>query len=240
MQFIGWICSHRKIFANPLLKKAEWFRAWMWLCAEAAYEDKCQRAGRGIVNLRRGQLLATIRGLAEAWGWPKTNVARFLTRLKQEGMITIEKVGPLHGTPTGTDPACRESIITICNYSKYNDLPRPGNCDAGQPAGQKSGRRGSQRSDSSGELATQQDNHTTRLKLGRESVRTVRKRTRPRHGQIKGDLVFIYHGTSDWSDYAADYKSVRGKEPLSSTYDDGKGRWFKIGGELVSAQSNRA
>ena len=231
MQPVGWIQLHRKIFDNPLLKNAEWFHAWLSLVAQAAYEDTYRRAGRAVVSLKRGQLTASVRGLAEVWHWPKTNVARFLTRLKQEGMITIEKVEPAIGTLAGTLPTCRESLITICNYSKYNDRPMPGNADAGQLSGQKAGRRGSQRSELSGGFGAQQYNNSTRLRLEREIGKTGLKNTRPHHGLTKDGIVFVHYEKSDWADYAADYQSMWGEEPRPSVYSDGKGRWFKNGGE---------
>ena len=68
--------------------------------------------GRGgkIVNLERGQLSDSLRYMATAWGWSVNRVSRFLRRLETDTQIT-----------TQTDTA--QTVITICNYDKYQKPP---------------------------------------------------------------------------------------------------------------------
>jgi hypothetical protein len=62
-----------------------------------------------IVRWQRGQVLASIRYLADRWGWTKSKAERFLILLRDEKMIKTE-------TAAGTI----QTIITICNYDIYN------------------------------------------------------------------------------------------------------------------------
>ena len=83
--------------------------AWEWLIAEAFWKDGRTRAGQFVVDLLRGQLCASVRFLAKRWQWTHSRVERFLNRLKTEAMIETR-------CETGI------SIITICNYDKFQIL----------------------------------------------------------------------------------------------------------------------
>jgi hypothetical protein len=97
---------------NPVFGKEPFTErtAWIWLIEEAAWKTARRRVGAVIVDVQRGQLAASVRFLAEAWGWSKSRVERFLGRLTNEQMI---------GTHAGTGV----TIITICNYDKYQAGP---------------------------------------------------------------------------------------------------------------------
>jgi hypothetical protein len=112
--------------------KAEPFterEAFVWMVMEAAWKSREKRVGSASVNLERGQLATSIRFMAEAWGWSKSAVDRFLKRLENRDMI---------GTQTGT----AFSLITIRKYNEYQGEPDK----AGTPKNEKSG----QQRDSSG------------------------------------------------------------------------------------------
>lgn len=97
--------------------------AWLWLIENAAWKERRVDIEGKTVALQRGQLVASFRYLAKAWGWPKTVVERFINRLKTETMIRTE---------TGTG----ETVITICNYSKYQSNAEAGGTANGTGAGQ--------------------------------------------------------------------------------------------------------
>lgn len=137
----GFILMHREIFDNPILKDGERFRAWLWLVSEACWRPTKFDIRGTIVELRRGQLCMSRDQLAKAWGWSPSAVERFLTRLQTEQMI---------GRETGQG----RSVITICNYDKFQS-PQD---QAGQPTGQPTG----QQSDSN-RTAKEQGNKGTRV-----------------------------------------------------------------------------
>ena len=80
--------------------------AFVWLVMEASWKSRVKHVGNEIFSLQRGQLAASVRFMANAWGWEKSTVDRYLKRLKKRDMI---------GTVSGT--GC--NLITICNYNKY-------------------------------------------------------------------------------------------------------------------------
>jgi hypothetical protein len=104
----GYVKSHRKRFSHHLFAGQKFCRgyAWDWLIAHAAWKPTRVDVRGRTVHLERGQLCYSIRYMAEAWGWDKAAVDRFITRLKTDTMIET-------ATETG------QLIITICNYCEY-------------------------------------------------------------------------------------------------------------------------
>jgi hypothetical protein len=100
----GW--SEHSVFDNEPLTTRE---AWVWLIEHAAWKDSTMPVGSARFKVLRGQIAVSVRYLAVKWQWSKSRVARFLDRLKSETMI-------------GTENAGHASIITICNYAKYQDV----------------------------------------------------------------------------------------------------------------------
>lgn len=134
----GFISLHRDVFSHPLLKDAERFRAWFWLVANAAWKPSRTRIKGDTITLERGDLSYSVRYLADAWGWSKSRVDRFLADLREEGMIeTRSKIGTTAGRKAGHG----QSIITICNYDKYQDCGDAerdnDDLDSGTTAGQQ-------------------------------------------------------------------------------------------------------
>jgi DNA-binding transcriptional MocR family regulator len=95
----------------------------VWLIEEAVWEDRKRDIGGKTVTLKRGQVGHSLRFMAEAWGWSKSGVERFIERLKTETMIE---------TATGTGMV----IITICNYDRYQAMPGFGGTASGTGSGQ--------------------------------------------------------------------------------------------------------
>lgn len=98
----------RSIWDHPLFKNEPFTEreAWIWLIGEAAWQPTRVRVNRRAFDLQRGQLVHAVRFMGERWQWPKSKVARFLDRLKNDRMI---------GTLANPDA----TIITICKYDDY-------------------------------------------------------------------------------------------------------------------------
>lgn len=106
----GWVPMHRRLGNNPYLK--EWDERGIWehlimLARRADCEVFCKKAGRfgSVISLKRGQLWVSLRGLETRI----TKIGRIRTILKN-----FEK-GGLISTVTNTSI----TVITICNYDKY-------------------------------------------------------------------------------------------------------------------------
>jgi len=136
----GFVALDRSALDHPLLKDAERFRAWFWIVAKACWKPTPYDINGKIVPLERGQLCVSRAQLADAWGWSPSAVERFLVRLETEQMI---------GRATGQG----RTIITVCNYGKYQDVEEK----TGQAPEQSTG----QRSDSD-RTAKEQGNQETR------------------------------------------------------------------------------
>jgi len=104
----GYILIDREIWDHDIFEVEPFTErlAWMWMISSAAWQDKRVRVGRKPYTLQRGQLVFSIRFLAEKWIWSKSKVHRFLARLQSEQMIELK-----------TDHEATH--ITICNYNKY-------------------------------------------------------------------------------------------------------------------------
>lgn len=126
----GYIKLHRgwddnEVFrAEPFCERA----AWAWLITNAAWKDTHRRTSQGaMVAVKRGQIHTSLRSLGAVWGWPKSTVERFISRLETGTMVTRETG---HGGMT----------LTIVNYGKYQDAPDDerdsGGTQSGTVAGQ--------------------------------------------------------------------------------------------------------
>lgn len=86
-------------------------RRWAWidLCHMAQWKDGTRVIGGTVLNLKRGELLASIRYLGERWEWSKDKVRRFLDILNHE---EINKIRTVRATPFGT-------VYRIVSYDVY-------------------------------------------------------------------------------------------------------------------------
>lgn len=122
----GFIQVNRALWDNPDFVDSEMSQreAFMWMVAFAAWRPTKTRVGKIVVDLERGQLAFSLRFMAEKFGWSKSRVSRFLDVLEARSTI---------GTASGTGV----SVITICNYNKYQLGGDVSGTDDGTAAGQQ-------------------------------------------------------------------------------------------------------
>ena len=98
----------RSLFSHPILGDDPYDRrsALTWLVVSARWAPGELRTLRGVVRIERGQIAATDGYLAEAWGWDRMKVRRFLKAITRANLIR-----------TQTDQAVR--VITICDYEQF-------------------------------------------------------------------------------------------------------------------------
>lgn len=104
----GWIRLHRAININPLwlLESFTKAQAWVDLILNANYTQGVMSVRGNIINIERGQLGWSEVTMAKRWRWSRDKVRRFLSYLEDGQNIRQQK------TQITT-------IITICNYDKY-------------------------------------------------------------------------------------------------------------------------
>lgn len=107
----------RGVWDHELFARDEYSRreAWLWLVASAVWKDQRIRIKDSMLPLSRGQCAFSLRFLATKWGWSKDKVARFMRHLEIETMIETQARRDI-------------TIITICNYEKYQSS-KDDDCD---------------------------------------------------------------------------------------------------------------
>ena len=124
----GYVKAYRARFIHPMFEGGPWCRgyAWDWMVSQAAWrEHQVEIKGR-IIQVNRGQFTASVRFMADKFGWSKSTVVRFLTRLKTETMI-------------GTEDGTGQLVVTICNYNKYQDQSEVAGTEDGTASGTGAG-----------------------------------------------------------------------------------------------------
>lgn len=104
----GWIKIYRELADHWLAKHPEKLGWWVLLLLKVAHEDKKVLVGNQLVELKRGQIIASLTFLAELWQTSKSSAERFVALLEKEEMLR----------------RCmnrKVSIITISNYDSYQE-----------------------------------------------------------------------------------------------------------------------
>lgn len=127
----GYIRMHRRVFEHPLFAGDSFSprEAWLALVAQAAWKPCVVDVEGRKVCLDRGQLVASVRFLAEQWKWGKSTVSRYLRKLEAEVMIV------------GTANGASGKLITICNYDEYQTVATDAGTASGTTVGHRAGHR---------------------------------------------------------------------------------------------------
>lgn len=104
----GYVHLHRKLLGHPAFRNDAEAMAFAWLVIRASWKESRVRYKDRLLTLKRGQLAVSVRDFANAMDRDKAWIERLLKRLKSETMIeTVSETGV--------------NVITICNYSEYQD-----------------------------------------------------------------------------------------------------------------------
>jgi hypothetical protein len=105
----GWIKLHRTLTENPLWKDEKFSRgqAWVDLLLNTNHAHGYFRTANGRrVDVGRGQCGMSQLTMSKRWQWSRGKVKRFLSELEKDQNIIQQTVQ-------------QNSLLTICNYSKY-------------------------------------------------------------------------------------------------------------------------
>ena len=107
----GWIKIHRKIMDSEWYFKEKFtkIQAWIDLLLQAEINPKTIYIRGQRIELQRGQISTSIRTLAERWKWSPNTVRKFLA-------------DTLADTAIDTQTDTLNTIITICNFDKYQTI----------------------------------------------------------------------------------------------------------------------
>lgn len=98
----GWVKLHRKLLEWEWYEDAHMVHLLVHLLLTATHEE---RKYKGL-TIKRGQVVTSIKELAEALGTPESSTRLRMKRLKSCGFISIKV-------------AHNKTTITICNYDSY-------------------------------------------------------------------------------------------------------------------------
>lgn len=108
---------YESLIGHPVFRNYCEIGPFVALIVLAQWKPETVRYKDRIIKLERGQISVSIRDFARKCGWEKTRVLRFFEKLENHTMIRRE-----------TAPGV--TVITICNYEKYQhntktDAPPP-------------------------------------------------------------------------------------------------------------------
>ncbi len=108
----GWVSVHRQIQDHWLWEDKPFSQgqAWIDLIMLANYENKKMPYKGEVITCERGTVNLSISYLANRWGWSRKRAKNFLNLLESDGMVS-------------TNATTHRTVITIENYSVYNDVP---------------------------------------------------------------------------------------------------------------------
>ena len=109
----GFVRLYRSILENPSFRDIGEAMFFAFLVLRANWRSGERRYDERVYKLERGDLVLGERKLAEGFGWGRQKVRSVINRLEATTMLT--RKWDQHGTQ-------RAPVITICNYSLYQDV----------------------------------------------------------------------------------------------------------------------
>lgn len=116
----GWVLLHRRFLDWEWWNKAEMVQVFLYLLLSANHADQKWRG----VRVKRGQLVTSVAKIASDTGLSVQTVRTCIKRLKSTGEITSKSTSAY-------------TIITICNYSKYQDDAPDANKQNNKPSNKR-------------------------------------------------------------------------------------------------------
>jgi len=105
---MSYIKLHRKLLYSECFKKPEHLKLWIYCLLRANHEDKVITHGGKLVKVLRGSFITGRHKIAEDTGISERKIRTFLESKKATKDLTIKATK-------------QYSVITICNYSDYQD-----------------------------------------------------------------------------------------------------------------------
>lgn len=126
----GWTCSYRSMWDHPHFSgDAERAGVWLWLIHHAAWKQTRFKVNGSLITLERGQVCFSYRQVSEATGMSIRRLRGFLNDMENDTAVTRDVS---HG----------RTILTICNYDKYQDKKDSGVTVKVKPRAQQTTREG--------------------------------------------------------------------------------------------------
>lgn len=102
----GFTYSYRSKWTHPVFRNLVEAAVWAWLCDSAVWKDCRVNYNGEVVSLTRGQIITSRSYISKGFRLGEQSIRTLLARMERDGMINQH-------------PTSRGTIITICNYDKY-------------------------------------------------------------------------------------------------------------------------
>ena len=102
----GWIKISRDLRKHWLWTDAARLQWWLDLLFMASWEDRSELVQGRLIDIKRGEVVASNEYLRQRWGVCDKTIRKFLKMLEEDKMI-MRSVHPKY------------CVVTICNYDKY-------------------------------------------------------------------------------------------------------------------------
>ena len=107
----GWFAVSRDILDHHIFHgRPDRLYAWIWILSNAAYKDTKQDVGGVIVDVPRGSLCASQAALERGTGMTRQALRTFISLMKNANAIS---------TKPATKSTKSRTMLTVCNYDKY-------------------------------------------------------------------------------------------------------------------------
>ncbi len=110
----GYVKLHRTLLNHPAFRNVQEAMCFAWWIMLARWRPETERIDGHIVHLDRGDLPMSKRFLAMKFGWSESKAHRFIQRMIRENMVIKKRT-----TPRTSNRATPTTVLTICNYDKY-------------------------------------------------------------------------------------------------------------------------
>lgn len=106
----GWIKLHRSILKHWIFSDPAYLKAWVTILMEVNHEDKKVLIDSELYECKRGQAVKSLGSWVKRFGrgWSMQKIRTFFFLLRNDGMINTRATN-------------KTTILTVCNYSKYQD-----------------------------------------------------------------------------------------------------------------------
>jgi DNA replication protein DnaD len=108
MGMSGWIKTYRSLADHWLAEHPEKLGWWVLLLLKVNHEDKRVLIGNYLIEVKRGQIVASFSYLSTLWHTSKRTAERFVEILEKDGMVS-------------RCVSRKVTILTICNYESYQE-----------------------------------------------------------------------------------------------------------------------
>ena len=108
----GFFTLERKLTQHWCASDPNFLATWIWLLNDANWQDKKNLVNSQLVEIKRGQLIFGREAFSKKSGVSVSKLRRIMELLEKDGMIDQQKTN-------------RYTIVTIKNYSQYQDVDQP-------------------------------------------------------------------------------------------------------------------